>query len=143
MEKKTIAQKSITRSMLKFTTLAVILLLADAVQAFGQSKITFRVNLTPQLEDSVFVPGRDQIYIQGNLYPLNRSQKNYLQDIAPADSIYETTVDFGATTRGDQLNYNYIIVTPEKVKREHVPRTLKLQSREQELDVLYFDSFAW
>lgn len=112
-------------------------------KSMAQSKVTFKVNLIPQLKDSVFVPGRDQIYLTGNVYPLINSQKIYLEDVAPADSIFEATVKFPYRTRGERLQYRFIIKTPEKEIKEHRLRNIQIQSTDIELDALYFNSFAW
>jgi hypothetical protein len=128
---------------MKRTIFVLLMLLASATFAKAQVSVTFKVNLKPQLEDSIYVPGRDQIYLKGNRFPLTNSKKVFMQDAPPADSVFEATVEFPATASGKKLQYNYFILTPEKLLKEHLPRHLQLRKGETELDALYFDSFAW
>ena len=130
-------------TFVKHTLLGLLIVVAATNVGLAQSEVTFKVNLTPQLEDSVFIPGRDQIYLQGNVYPLSNRQKTYLKDHAPADSVYEVSVRFPSRVIGQQLSYNFFIETPQNTKEEQMPRNLQLRSRDQELDALYFNSFAW
>jgi len=127
----------------KYLLWGLLIALATTNVGLAQSEVTFKVNLKPQLEDSVFIPGRDQIYLQGNVYPLSNRQKTYLKDHAPADSVYEVSVRFPSRVIGQQLSYNFFIQTPQNTKEEQMPRNLQLRSRDQELDALYFNSFAW
>lgn len=124
----------------KYILLGLLITVATTNVGLAQSEVTFKVNLKPQLEDSVFIPGRDQIYLQGNVYPLSSGQKT---DHAPADSVYEVSVRFPSRVVGQQLSYNFFIDTPQNTKEEQMPRNLQIRSRDQELDALYFDSFAW
>lgn len=135
-------------NILKYLSLKTVLLLfitlsITSISVQAQSEITFKVNLTPQLEDSIFVPDRDKIYLEGNLFPLKNSRKINLKDPAPADSIYEATVNFPPSANDKQLNYNFVIVTPEKEITEQRPRQIRITSDDRELDALYFNSFAW
>ena len=121
----------------------LILVTAITLDSFGQTKVTFKVDLSPQLEDSVFIPERDQIYLKGDVFPLSTSQKIYLKDTAPADSVYETTVNFPSTASGKRLNYNFYIRTPDQTMSEQMQRQLGIDSKDMELNALYFNSFAW
>lgn len=121
----------------------IILFTGISLDVRAQNEVTFKVNLKPQLKDSVFIPGRDQIYLQGNVFPLTPSKKIYLKDLAPVDSVFETSVNFPSTATGKRLQYNYTITTPDEEKTEEMSRYLKLGSGDRELDALYFNSFAW
>lgn len=118
-------------------------LLTGIESAAAQSSVTFKVNLKPQLEDSVFIPDRDRIYVKGDIFPLTGSRKIYLKDEAPADSVYETTVNFSASATGRELNYTFFIALPDEVLEEQMARRVKIEAEEKELDALYFNSFAW
>ncbi|SMO82069.1 hypothetical protein [Gracilimonas mengyeensis] len=109
----------------------------------AQSNITFNVNLKPQLEDSVFIPGQDKIEIYGNLYPLGMNKTLQLVDKAPIDSIYTVEIRFSRNYNGKNLRYNYVLRTDEGELRESNPRSINLQKGETELDAIYFNSFAW
>jgi hypothetical protein len=122
-----------------------ILVSAATATTHAQSEITFKVNLSPQLEDSSFIPGEDQIYLKGNQYPLGNNKKIYLKDVSPIDSVYEATVTFPPSAKGKQLNYNFYIQKPQKTDpiTESMQRSLNIRSEDQELGAIYFDSFAW
>ncbi|MBO6537215.1 MAG: hypothetical protein JJ966_13415 [Balneolaceae bacterium] len=109
----------------------------------AQTSITFSVNLKPQLEDSTFIPGRDQIKIVGDLYPINTPNPYYLVDEAPRDSIYSITVRFSSRFRNQMLNYNFEMTSNYVRLTEVLPRSIQLQGREIELDPFYFNAFAW
>ncbi len=96
----------------------IILFACTNLEVRAQNEVTFKVNLKPQLKDSVFIPGRDQIYLQGNVFPLTPSKKVYLKDLAPVDSVFETSVNFPSTATGKRLQYSYTIITPGKNRRD-------------------------
>ncbi len=123
--------------------LSVIIVTFFCTNAKAQGEITFKVNLTAPLKDSTFIPGRDQIYLKGKVYSLTNTNKIYLEDISPADSIYEATVDFPSSSTGRKLEYTFIIETPQEQFKEQRPRYILIRSRDQELDALHFNSFAW
>lgn len=123
--------------------LLVILITSICTNAKAQGEITFKVNLTPQLEDSTFLPGQDKIYLQGNVYPLTNPKKIYLENTSPEDSIYEATVDFPSSSTGQKLEYTFTIETPQEQINEQRPRYILIRSKDQELDALHFNSFAW
>ena len=123
--------------------LALVFVVGINVAGFAQSTITFNVNLKPQLEDSTFVPGRDQLKIVGDLYPINTPNPYYLFDEEPIDSVYSITVRFSSRFRNQMLNYNFEMMTNYIRNVEVLPRSIQLQSREVELDPIYFNAFAW
>ena len=123
--------------------LCLFLTLAFSSTTLAQVSVTFKVNLKPQLKDSTFVPNRDQIYLKGDTFPLTTQGKVYLKDVAPTDSVFQTTVEFPVSSVNQTLNYNFFITTPNKTLKEQMPRQLKLQKGKTELDALYFDTFAW
>lgn len=121
----------------------IVFFLVLASSASGQISVTFKLNLKPQMKDSVYVPGRDQVYLKGNVFPLTDTKKVYLTDVAPKDSIFQTTVDFPPNASHQKLKYNYFIQTPIKLMDEQLPRYLRLRKKDVKLDALYFNSFAW
>lgn len=123
--------------------LILLFLLLGSGTAIAQSEITFSVNLKPQLEDSTFIPGRDQIKIVGDLYPINTPNPYYLFDEDPIDSVYSITVRFSSRFRNQTLTYNFEMISDYTRYTEVLPRSIQLQGREVELDPLYFNSFAW
>lgn len=123
--------------------LLFILITAITFDSFGQTKVTFKVDLSPQLEDSIFIPDRDQIYLKGDVFPLSASRKVYLKDTAPVDSIYQATVNFPPSASGKRLNYNFYIRTPDKTMSERMQRQIGIGSKDLEPNTFYFNMFAW
>ncbi len=123
--------------------LSAFILLTINLSGFAQTAITFNVNLQPQLEDSTFIPGRDQLKIVGDFYPINTPNPYYLIDEEPIDSIYTITVRFSSRFRNETLTYNFEMITNYIRNTEVLPRSIQLQGREVELDPLYFNAFAW
>lgn len=119
-----------------------LFLIAFTIVAEAQS-VTFNVNLKPQLEDSSFVPGRDELKIVGDLYPLNTPTPYILIDEEPIDSVYSITVRFSSRFRNQTLTYNFEMISNYVRLTEVLPRNLQLQGREVDLDALYFNAFAW
>ncbi|WP_138430332.1 hypothetical protein [Fodinibius saliphilus] len=121
----------------------MVFLLAMNTNGHAQTEVTFKVNLKPQLEDSIYIPGRDRVYLKGNTFPLSKTKNVYLKDVAPIDSIYEATVDFPSRSNGEVVKYNYYIYTPDNLMQEQRPRSIRLRGKEIELDAIYFNAFAW
>lgn len=119
-----------------------LFLIAFTIVAEAQS-VTFNVNLKPQLEDSSFVPGRDELKIVGDLYPLNTPTPYILIDEEPIDSVYSITVRFSSRFRNQTLTYNFEMISNYVRLTEVLPRNLQLQGREVDLDAMYFNAFAW
>ena len=122
---------------------ALILFIGLNSVATAQNSITFNVNLQPQLSDSTFIPGRDQLRIVGDLYPINTPNPYYLVDEEPIDSIYTITIRFSSRFRNQTLTYNFEMMANYIRTVEVLPRSIQLQGREVELDPLYFNAFAW
>ncbi len=119
-----------------------LFLIVFTIVAEAQS-VTFNVNLKPQLEDSSFVPGRDELKIVGDLYPLNTPTPYILFDEEPIDSVYSITVRFSSRFRNQTLTYNFEMLSNYVRLTEVLPRNLQLQGREVDLDAMYFNAFAW
>ena len=129
------------RSISLFTLLFIVLFTTDT---YAQSKITFNLNLKPQLEDSTFIPQTDIVEIIGDLSPLGRNRRLRLRDLEPVDSVYTVEIDFPRRFRNSTLTFNYIITTQlNGVFRESLPRTLALRPGQVELEAFYFNAFAW
>jgi len=109
---------------------AFLLLTLISISGYSQSKITFNVNLKPQLEDSTFVPPNDFIEITGDLYPLGKNKRLRLRDSAPKDSIYTVEIRFPRRLNNQQLTYTYIMTTAKNgEEREMRPRSIVLRKR--------------
>lgn len=126
-----------------YAVVLIFLIGSSSVNVYAQSKVTFNINLKPQLEDSTFIPGRDLVQLVGSIRPINTARPTYLVDSEPVDSIYSVTVDFSSRYRNQTLTYNFELRVNFERRKETLPRTLLLSLREIELDPLYFDAFAW
>ena len=104
--------------------------------------VTFNVNLEPQLKDSIFIPGRDWIIITGRQYPFRQSN-NRLTDTVPKDSVYSITLRFNANDLNKTFNYNFVMYTDGRARREDMVRQITIERGERNLDALYFNAFAW
>jgi len=110
--------------------------------AFAQ-KVTFNVNLKPQLEDSTFIPGRDQLKVIGSVQPISLATPYYLTDQEPIDSVYSVTINFSPRYRNQTIIYNFEMTVNYRKIAEDLERELYLQQGESTLDALYFNAFAW
>jgi len=121
----------------------LLALIASTSAVYAQNKVTFKVNLKPQLEDSIFVPGRDVALLSGNLSPLSSTNRLQMTDGTPADSIYSVEVNFPYTALNKNLTYNFILKTPDREIKETRPRIITIRNGDRELNPLQFDTFAW
>lgn len=127
----------------KYAATFLFLLLIFTGTAHSQAAIEFSVNLKPMLEDSSFVPGKDRIELIGNIPPLTLNRGYELTDMAPADSIYSVIIEFSPGFATQKLIYNFRIITSKGTLNETLPRSVAILNREQKLDALYFNAFAW
>ncbi|RNC85717.1 MAG: hypothetical protein ED557_02790 [Balneola sp.] len=119
------------------------LILLSSNQAEARQSVTFNVNMKPQLEDSTFVPGRDQLQIVGNIPPINSLRPYYLIDSEPIDSVYSVTINFPARFRNQTISYNFEMTANYRKYTEVMERNVRLLYNEVSLDALYFNAFAW
>jgi len=122
----------------------LMLTILGVTELQAQTTVTFNINLKPQLEDSVFVPGRgDYVEVTGNQYPLGGNRTVRLRDREPVDSVFTAEVRFPSNVQGNTLQYNFILETSDKTWEEQMYRQLNLRGGKIMLDALYFDSYAW
>jgi hypothetical protein len=125
-----------------FLTITLIALVLGTQKLSAQAKITFNLNLKPQLEDSLFIPGRDQVMLTGKTYPLRLTRPVAMVDEEPIDSIYTVEVMFTRSDINTLLEYNFVLQINSRSVKEDMPRKLEIRGTEA-LDALYFNSFAW
>lgn len=128
------------KAISKIIATVLFLLISDNV--LSQAKITFNINLKPQLEDSVFIPGRDQVYLSGNTYPLRSTRPLVMKDTEPVDSVYTVEVNFNSNELNTLLEYNFVLVVNSIRMQEDLPRNVEIRGTET-LDAMYFNTFAW
>ncbi len=128
---------------LSVTFLVLVLLVLGSDRAEARQSVTFNVNMKPQLEDSTFVPGRDQLQIVGNVPPINSLRPYYLIDTEPIDSVYSVTINFSSRFRNQTISYNFEMTANYRKYTEVMERNVRLLHNEVSLDALYFNAFAW
>ncbi len=126
----------------KIITLSLFALFLIPLSGIAQTKVTFNLNLTSQMEDSTFVPGRDLVRVTGNQFPLGSNRFANMRATADNDSLFTVEVSFSRRLNGQQLNYNFEVVTPKKTLTESTARILVLRGEPIETPILYFDAFA-
>ncbi len=127
---------------MKKLVLIFVFLIAPAVSAIAQTKVTFNINLKPMLLDSTFIPGQEFLEVKGDLRPFTRTTSFQMTDEAPIDSVYSVTIEFPRRYNGQILTYNYVIKSlVHKERNEFLPRTLELKGQEIIDPPYYFDSF--
>ncbi|MEO1022469.1 MAG: hypothetical protein AAFW89_07980 [Bacteroidota bacterium] len=123
--------------------LFAILLSLTAYSVYGQTKVTFNVDLRPLIKQNKFNLATDQIQISGSFRPLSTSSWTRMLDRAPRDSVYSVTLNFPRRLNGQELLFNYRLYTEEDgIMREDLPRYLKLTGSELKLDALYFNHYV-
>lgn len=118
-----------------------LFLLSPAI-GMAQTQITFRIDMQPQMKDSTFIPSDHTVELTGNQLPFSNTRTIELEDTAPTDSIYVTTVSFPSLVNGYLLKYNFLIKTENKEITERRPRLLQLKGQKQQLEVALFNSFS-
>jgi hypothetical protein len=129
-------------NIMKFL-LSVIIIGVYSCTLLAQSTITFNLNLKPQIEDSIFVPGQDKVKLIGNQFPLSSYRTKELTDSAPIDSIYSVEISFSRTLVNKSLQYNFIMLTENGETKEQRPRVITIRNEDAVLDAIYFNAFAW
>ena len=122
----------------------VLLLLLVPALALGQTKITFNIDMRPQIEDSTFIPAIHSIKLAGNQLPFSKTRKIKMRDRAPVDSIYSATVYFPSIVNDTFLEYNFLIKTPGgKVIQEQKVRLLQLEKQRESIPPSFFGKFGY
>lgn len=129
--------------MFRISILAFFIIGALQSSLWARQSVTFNVNMKPQLEDSSFVPGRDQLRLVGNVSPINTARPYFLTDTAPKDSIFSVTINFSSQYRNKSIVYNFEMTANYRTYKENLKRNLLIQFDEVSLDPLYFNAFAW
>ena len=127
----------------KLVVLFLITVALSSVEALARQQVTFNIDIKPQLEDSIFIPGRDQLRIVGNLQPINTARPYFLSDEEPIDSVYSVTINFPQRFRNQTLIYNYEMTINYVKQTEDLERQLLLRQGDVELPPLFFNAFAW
>lgn len=127
----------------KLVVLFLVTIACSSLEAFARQQVTFNVNIKPQLKDSVFIPGRDQLRLVGNFQPINTARPYLLSDEEPIDSVYSVTINFPRRFRNQTLVYNYEMTINYVKRTEDLERELMLRQGDVELPPLFFNAFAW
>lgn len=134
--------KSSMNMLNKTTFFSLLILFVAPLTGMAQTKVTFNINLIPMMEDSTYVPERDIVRVTANQFPLGTNRFANMKATADNDSLFTVEVSFSRRLNGQQLKYNFEVVTPNKTFKESAPRVIILRGEPIETPALYFDDFA-
>ena len=135
-------QSNMIRLTLSLLTICLVSIVSPHVGA-AQTTVVFRVDLRPQLKDSLFVPGRgDRVELAADYYPLGRDRNRPMADTEPADSIYTAEVTFRRRLDGQTLTYNFVLKTANGTLTEQKKRLVPLNGGKIILDPIRFNAYA-
>lgn len=118
---------------------AISLVLTFMSKASAQTKITFNINLRPQIEDSTFNPDRDEVVLRGNRLPFSKTRTIRLRDKEPVDSVYSVAIDFPSMVNDKFLEYRFIIKSPDKDIEENQSRLIRLEGQNEIIPAALFN----
>ncbi|MBP3191911.1 hypothetical protein [Natronogracilivirga saccharolytica] len=109
----------------------------------AQTEITFQVNMQNHIDEGVFDPENHAVELTGDLGPLRISGSKALLPSESDSTIYKKEVAFPAHSVGRELQYRFQLNLNGRVEKEDNPRLLRIPDEDEELDALFFNSYAW
>jgi hypothetical protein len=129
--------------MKKILLLGIIYLFLSASYAVGQSTVTFRVNVSYEIENGLFNPEEHSVQLLGDVYPLSMNREVIMTPSESDSTTYEADVRFQNNVLQQQLIYRFRLEINNRYMNEDVPRNLVIPSESTKLDAIYFNSYAW
>lgn len=129
--------------MKKIILLGIIFLFLSASFALCQSTVTFRVNVSYEIENGLFNPEEHSVQLLGDVYPLSMNREITMTPNESDSTTYEADVRFPNDVLQQQLIYRFRLEINNRFMNEDVPRNLVIPSESAKLDVIYFNSYAW
>jgi hypothetical protein len=129
--------------MKKILLLGIIYLFLSASYAVGQSTVTFRVNVSYEIENGLFNPEEHSVQLLGDVYPLSMNREVIMTPSESDSTTYEADVRFQNNVLQQQLIYRFRLEINNRYMNEDVPRNLVIPSESAKLDAIYFNSYAW
>lgn len=108
----------------------------------AQTRLTFRIDMRPQMKDRTFLPGRHAVEVAGNRLPFSKTHTVALRDRPPVDSIYVATVHFPSLSNGKVLQYRFLIRADNTAVAERRYRIQRLRQQKAVLPIVRFNSFG-
>jgi len=133
-------------AMTKFNVLFLIglgIILSNSINVYGQTDITFQVDITHLLDGHEFDPEQDRIELIGNRHPLSATRPVEMKRDDEEPTLFKATVTFPISTENSQLEYQFRAMINNRYRNEDIPRSVQVTSDDRTLDSLYFNSYAW
>lgn len=129
--------------MKKITLLLSVYLFCFTISAFSQSTITFRVNVSYEIENGLFNPEEHSVVLMGNVHPLSMNRQVEMIASDADSTMYIAEVRFSNGVVQRSLNYIFRLNLNGRYMNEDVPRNLIIPNQSVTLDAIYFNSYAW
>jgi hypothetical protein len=121
----------------------VLFLLLATDPALSQSKVTFQVNISSELEQGLFDPEEHHVELSGTVYPLSLNRYITLEPSEDDHNLYSAEVIFPIDTVNKDVNYMFRLNLGNRFLSEDLPRSIRISEHDTKLDALYFNSYAW
>jgi len=123
--------------------MAIGILVLGTADVYGQSDITFQVDITDLLDGNEFNPDEDRVELIGNKHPLSATTPLKMKRDENEPTLFKVTVSFPISMENSQLEYQFRALIDNRYKNEDIPRSLRIPENDRTLDALYFNSYAW
>lgn len=77
--------------------------------AAGQTRVTFRLDVSQEIARHFFRPDSDSVELFGNIQPLSMKQSLQMEPVDKAKTSYTVTVQFPAANGGQVLTFRYAL----------------------------------
>jgi len=111
--------------------------------AYSQSTVTFRVNVSYEIENKLFNPEEHTVELLGNVHPLSMNREITMTPNEADSTTYEADIRFPVSAYQQPLSYRFRLNLDGRYMNEDVPRNLVIPSESAKLDAIYFNSYAW
>lgn len=129
--------------MKKIILLVITYLFCFTALSYGQSTVTFRVNVSYEIENGLFNPEENSVQLLGNVHPLTMNRELTMTPSETDSTTYEADVRFPNDVQQQPLNYRFRLKIDNRYMNEDVPRNLVIPSQSVKLDAIFFNSYAW
>jgi hypothetical protein len=119
------------------------ILMFNTTNVYGQTEITFQVDITHLLDENEFDPEQDRVELIGNMHPLSATRPLKMKRDEDEPSLFKATVSFPISMENSQLEYQFRALIDNRYRNEDIPRAVRVTSDDKTIDSLYFNSYAW
>ncbi len=127
-----------------FAVLFVMLFFAGTTvlsTAMSQPRVTFQFDIENELKEGFYDPERHTLKIRSNNYSFSDSGYLTLTQSEKDPTLYTATVSLPRSMVNRNLNYQFVIVSNNRIIKEDFIRYVQIKDSPQKLDVLSFDYF--